>query len=455
MTRLRVKSIMVMKFSDYKKIWLPFAHLAGWAVFIRLILLEDSRLQDLFLKDTLPFTVNILLLAGYFYMNLNWLVPRLLSKKRITAFICSTAVCFLIIVFLSSWLFYQPPSGHLPPFPQDSAAVFPQRNFFQSRRRPEERDSARHRFDFDETSRHRPEERDSARHRFDFDETPRHRSEERDSARHRFDFDETPRYRPEERDSARHRFVGAGGGGMRPFPGEIMSRLRIYNHAIRFLIIFIISSGLKVITQWYREKQQLQELEKSRVQAELSFLKSQIHPHFLFNCLNSIYYLTLSGNDKAPKTILSLSDFLRFVFTESDSPLIPLEKEVNMLSEYLNLQSLRTSEKFELQFVVDGDLGEYDIMPLTFIPFVENAFKYGLSAHSNCFVHIRIAVQQWRLTFACDNSVMSSVKDPARSSGIGLKNIRKRLELAYPDSYSLKIGEDSAGFHVKLQIIMT
>jgi hypothetical protein len=435
LTRLRVKSIMMIKLSDYKKIWLPFAHLAGWAVFIRLIFLEDSRLQDLFLKDPLPFTVNILLLAGYFYMNLNWLVPRLLSKKRITAFIGSTAVCFLIIVFLSSWLFYQPPSGHLHPFPQDSAAVFPQRNFFQSRRRPEERDSARHRFDFDEMPRHRPEERDSARHRFDFDEMPRHRSEERDSAR--------------------HRFVGAGGGEMRPFPGEIMSRLRIYNHAIRFLIIFIISSGLKVITQWYREKQQLQELEKSRVQAELSFLKSQIHPHFLFNCLNSIYYLTLSGNDKAPKTILSLSDFLRFVFTESDSPFIPLEKEVNMLREYLNLQSLRTSEKFELQFVVDGDLGEYDIMPLTFIPFVENAFKYGLSAHSNCFVHIRIAVQQWRLTFACDNSVMSSVKDPARSSGIGLKNIRKRLELAYPDSYSLKIGEDSAGFHVKLQIIMT
>jgi LytS/YehU family sensor histidine kinase len=230
--------------------------------------------------------------------------------------------------------------------------------------------------------------------------------------------------------------------------------MRLHNPTTQFLLVFIISAGLKVITQWYREKQQLLELEKSRVQAELSFLKSQIHPHFLFNCLNSIYYLTLSKDDKAPKTILSLSDFLRFVFTESDSPFISMEKEITMLEEYLNLQILRTSEKFELQFIKDGNFEEYSIMPLTFIPFVENAFKYGLSAHTNCFVHIRIAMENGWLNFSCDNSVMPVVKDQARSSGVGLKNIRKRLELAYPDRYSLEIDEDSTGYHVKLQIDM-
>jgi sensor histidine kinase YesM len=228
--------------------------------------------------------------------------------------------------------------------------------------------------------------------------------------------------------------------------------MRLHNPTIQFLFVFIISTGLKVLTQWYREQQQLLEMEKSKIQAELSFLKTQIHPHFLFNCLNSIYYMTLSKDDKAPKTVLSLADFLRFVITESDSSLISMEKEINMLEEYLNLQRLRTSEKFELQFIREGNFGEYSIMPLTFIPFVENAFKYGISAHDNCFIHISIKTDDGMLTFACDNSVMPAVRDRARSSGVGLENIKKRLELAYPNRYSLEIGENSSTFHVKLQI---
>ncbi|MDR2498626.1 MAG: sensor histidine kinase [Tannerellaceae bacterium] len=227
--------------------------------------------------------------------------------------------------------------------------------------------------------------------------------------------------------------------------------LGLYSRSSQFLVIFIISTGLKALAQWYREKQQLQELEKSKIQAELSFLKSQIHPHFLFNCLNSIYFLCLSKDDKAPKTILSLSDFLRFVIIESESDFIPLEKEIQMLEEYLNLQSLRTTEKFELQFVKEGDFKTYSIMPLTFVPFVENAFKFGISAHTNCFIHIRTAITAGgTLDFSCDNSIASSRR--SLSSGVGLDNIRKRLMLAYPNRHSLKIYEDSAGFHVKLQI---
>ena len=235
-------------------------------------------------------------------------------------------------------------------------------------------------------------------------------------------------------------------------PNEIMQRLGFYTHFIHFLIIFIISTGFKVITQWYREKQQLQELEKSKIQAELSFLKSQIHPHFLFNCLNSIYFLALSKDDKASKTILSLSDFLRFVIIESESDFIPLEREIKILEEYLNLQTLRTTEKFELKFIKDGDFSKYSILPLTFIPFVENAFKFGISTHTNCFIHIRAVMDNGILNFYCDNSIASITKDRTSSSGMGLENIRKRLELAYPNRHSLKIDEDSSGFHVKLQI---
>ena len=235
-------------------------------------------------------------------------------------------------------------------------------------------------------------------------------------------------------------------------PQEIMKRLGFYTHFIQFLFVFIVSSGLKVITQWYYEKQQLQELEKSKIQAELSFLKSQIHPHFLFNSLNSIYFLALSKDDKASKTILSLSDFLRFVIIESESDFIPLEKEIKMLEEYLNLQSLRTTEKVELQFIKDGDFDNYSIMPLTFIPFVENAFKFGISTHTNCFIHIRAGIDNGTLHFSCDNSIATISKNYNSSSGVGLDNIRKRLELAYPNRHSLEINEDSTGFHVKLQI---
>ncbi|MDR3217401.1 MAG: sensor histidine kinase [Dysgonamonadaceae bacterium] len=233
---------------------------------------------------------------------------------------------------------------------------------------------------------------------------------------------------------------------------ERIKHLGIFSRSSQLLVVFIVSTGLKVMTQWYAEKQRLLDLENSMIQAELSFLKSQIHPHFLFNSLNSIYYLALSKDDKAPKAILSLSDFLRFVTTESDNSLIPLEKEIKMLEEYLNLQSLRASEKFELQFHRKGNFSSLQIMPLTFIPFVENAFKYGISAHTDCFIHLNIEVERNILAFTIANSIPSGQKITVNSSGIGLENIKKRLELAYPERYTLNIQYDRQCFNVSLQI---
>jgi LytS/YehU family sensor histidine kinase len=236
---------------------------------------------------------------------------------------------------------------------------------------------------------------------------------------------------------------------------ELTRRFGFYSRSSQFLIVFIISTGLKAVAQWYAEKQRLQELENSMVQAELSFLKSQIHPHFLFNSLNSIYYLALSKDDKAPEAILSLSDFLRFVTTESDQSRIPLQKEIRMLEEYIHLQSLRASEKFELKLHIHGNMSDYTIMPLTFIPFVENAFKYGISAHIDCFIHICIKIDNNMLAFTCDNSIFAIAKDRNYSAGIGLANISKRLELAYPKQYSLAITTDRLAFHIKLNIQLT
>jgi hypothetical protein len=359
-----------MNLQKHKKTLQLFAHLAGWIVFFKLTLPG----KELMLNNPLPFIGNILLLVGYFYLNMNLLVPRLLSKKKVAAYMGITLFCFFLICFALPSLTHQfydlgRPSGM--PFPQRPFDLFPSQD------------------------------------------------------------------------------TSLLQGMIKRWQ---LYSMRLHNPTIQFLFVFIISTGLKVLTQWYREQQQLLEMEKLRIQAELSFLKMQIHPHFLFNCLNNIYYMTLSKDDKAPETVLSLADFLRFVITESDSSFIPMEKEINMMEEYLNLQRLRTSEKFELQFAKEGNFGEYSIMPLTFIPFVENAFKYGISAHDSCFIHISIKTDNGTLTFACDNSVMPAVKNRARSSGVGLENIKKRLELAYPSRYSLDIGEDSLAFHVKLQI---
>jgi hypothetical protein len=359
-----------MNLQKHKKALQLFAHLASWTVFFTLMFPESEWMR----RNPLPFVGNMLLLVGYFYLNMNLLVPRLLSKKKVAAYLGLTLLCFFLICFAQPSLIHPVLDFARPPY-----MPFPRRPFDTF---------------------------------------------------------------PPVGDSLPHGMISRW---------QLYS-MRLNNPTVQFLFVFIISTGLKVLTQWYREQQQLLEMEKSKIQAELSFLKTQIHPHFLFNCLNSIYYMTLSKDDKAPKTVLSLSDFLRFVITESDSSLIPIEKEINMLEEYLNLQRLRISEKFELQFVKDGNFGDYSIMPLTFIPFVENAFKYGISAHSNCFIHIGIKVDSGMLTFTCDNSVMPAVKNHARSSGVGLENIKKRLELAYPDRYSLEIGEDRLAFHVQLQI---
>jgi hypothetical protein len=358
-----------MNLQKNKKALQLFAHFAGWTAFLGFMLLGNGMMQ----KNPTPFVCIMLLLAGYFYLNMNVLVPRLLSRKKVLAYTGVTLFCFFLICFVLP-SFIRQFSGFVPPpdmpFPQKPIDIFP----------------------FHDTSLHGM----------------------------------ISRWR--------------------------MYSMRMYNPVTQFLLVFIISTGLKVLTQWYHEQQQSLELEKSKIQAELSFLKSQIHPHFLFNCLNSIYYMTLIKDDKAPKTVLSLSDFLRFVITESDSGSIPMEKEIKMMEEYLNLQSLRTSEKFELQYIKKGNFEAYSIMPLTFIPFVENAFKYGISAHTNCFIHIQIEIDSGMLNFTCDNSITDTIKDQNRSSGVGLDNIRKRLELAYPNRYSLEIGEDSTAFHVKLQI---
>jgi hypothetical protein len=250
------------------------------------------------------------------------------------------------------------------------------------------------------------------------------------------------------------RFPSSPGNFPRHSPGilDILGRHGLYSRSSQFLVVFIASTGLKAIPRWYAEKRRLQELESVMVRAELSFLKSQVHPHFLFNSLNSIYYLALSKDDDAPGAILSLSGFLRFLTTESNHDRVPVEKEVKMMEEYAHLQCLRAPGKLDLQFHVTGDLAGWTIMPLTFIPFVENAFKHGTSARGRCFIHVRVEVSEGLLSFSCENSTGPATSAGNFPGGIGLENTRKRLALAYPGRHSLAIHPGETVYRVNLQV---
>ena len=223
--------------------------------------------------------------------------------------------------------------------------------------------------------------------------------------------------------------------------------------SLYFVVYISLTSLLRLARGWFR----LQEMENEKTEFELKALRSQINPHFLFNSLNSIYSLARKKSELVPEKVVQLSDLMRHVIYESDADAIPLKKEIDMIRNYIELQNLRTpdSEKIELEIL--GDLKEQKIAPLLFLPFVENSFKHGLKGGGNrVFVRINIQVQQDSILFEIENSKgkNSEVQD-GKYSGIGIENVRKRLDLIYPEKYSLIIVDKEKTFKVTLNLKLT
>ncbi len=220
--------------------------------------------------------------------------------------------------------------------------------------------------------------------------------------------------------------------------------------SLYFVIYIFITSLFRLARGFFR----LQEIEKEKTLAELKALKSQINPHFLFNSLNNIYSLARKNSAQTPDKIIQLSDLMRHIIYESDVDFIPLEKEVEMVKNYIELQNLRTTEKDKIKLEILGEIKGRKIAPLLFLPFVENSFKHGLKANTeNIFVEIRIEVSGSILNFEIENSKgkTSEVND-SKYQGIGINNVKKRLELIYPKSHSLKIYDNKNSFKVLLQL---
>jgi len=217
-----------------------------------------------------------------------------------------------------------------------------------------------------------------------------------------------------------------------------------------FLLVLLLSSSYRISIDWFNLKKRNNEIAEEQLKTELHFLKAQINPHFLFNTLNSLYILALKKSDNAPEAILKLSDIMRYVLTESSETLVPLDREINYINQYIELQQLRLTKKVNVQFEVKGNTESYLISPLLFITFVENAFQYGVSTDIESPILILLEVVENNLHFNVINSVVRASKH--ESTGIGIENSRRKLELLYPNAYSLTITNQNAIFTVDLNI---
>lgn len=214
---------------------------------------------------------------------------------------------------------------------------------------------------------------------------------------------------------------------------------------------FILSTGYKFTKDWIINLTIIDRLKSENLSRELSFLKAQVDPHFLFNTLNSLYALALQENsDKTADGIIKLSTLMRYNLHDSQAPKISILKEIGYIEKYISLQRLRASEKNKITFELQKETHELEIAPMLLIPFVENAFKYSLNPIEIAFIEVSIIIIGNDLTLKVCNSIATN--SIGEKSGIGLKNVKNRLELLYPDSHSLLANKIKNEFQAELRI---
>jgi hypothetical protein len=215
----------------------------------------------------------------------------------------------------------------------------------------------------------------------------------------------------------------------------------VFSIVVRFIMIFLFSLGLAAY-------QRLKETEQAKLKSELSFLKAQINPHFLFNTLNSIYALTIKKSDSAPESVTKLSSIMRYVITDAAHDLVSLDKEIAYVSAYVDLERLRLTPKVKLDYTVEGNTARKQIAPLIFIPLIENAFKYGVSTSEPGEIGLRLSISGDMLELHIHN--LKVRPDKVNSNGLGIDNVKRRLGLLYPGRHELTINDGEKLFSVKL-----
>ena len=240
----------------------------------------------------------------------------------------------------------------------------------------------------------------------------------------------------------------AGTERAKGFPGVFYSLLDV-------LPIITILCGFKFGWDALQKQQQIEALKSSVQESELQFLRSQINPHFLFNNLNNLYSYALEGSHKTPEIILELSGLLRYMLYECKERFVPLEKEIDQLHNFIKLNKLQIENRGHVVFDIREIGSGYRIAPLILIVFIENAFKHSQAGQTeNIEIAVGMKMKGNVLLFNCSNNYVSAQELEAVTTGIGLKNVQKRLQLLYPEKHSLQIKEDRNRYQVRLSIVL-
>ncbi|MFT3823138.1 MAG: histidine kinase [Chitinophagaceae bacterium] len=215
-------------------------------------------------------------------------------------------------------------------------------------------------------------------------------------------------------------------------------------------ILIAASTTLKLFQRWVRDTNRIHELEKLTLQSELKQLKSQINPHFLFNTLNNAHVLTKTDPARSSQVLIKLSELLRYQLYDCAEEQVLLTSDIRFLEDFLNLEKIRR-DSFEFEIVEENDMSGKWVSPFLFIPFVENAVKHSLDYSLPSFVHIKFGINERRLVFECTNSIPLRA-GTVHQGGLGLANIRRRLELLYPENHLLTVEQKDRQYHIVLSI---
>lgn len=225
-------------------------------------------------------------------------------------------------------------------------------------------------------------------------------------------------------------------------------------HDIVAIIVMMLMLGVNLGVKYYfksrHDAKQLMILEKENLQQQLEYLRYQINPHFFMNTLNNIHALVDIDPEKAKDTIVELSKMMRFVLYEGDKKGVSISREFDFIRHYITLMQLRYTEKVDMKVSLPTAVPDKEVPPLMLITFIENAFKHGISYQQDSFVHITAEVRDNRLHFECSNSKCE--RPNQEKGGVGLANVKKRLNLIYGENYLLNIKDEATTYHITLEI---
>jgi two-component system, LytTR family, sensor kinase len=221
---------------------------------------------------------------------------------------------------------------------------------------------------------------------------------------------------------------------------------------IASLLAWFISSAMRLTSEWFRNQQLIKEVENEKLNTELNFLKSQVNPHFLFNALNNIYSLETKKSPETGTAILKLSELIRYMLYESSSEFVNLSKEIEYLQNYIELQKLGISESIKIDFKVVGEATHKKIRPMLFIPVIENVFKHGISYQQPSKLEILLEISEDRVELKTSNTYL--IGNSPGKEGIGLPNLKKRLELLYNGKYKFEHFKSNGTYYTRLILFL-